>query len=51
MVTPFLLVSICLVSLVITGLLVSACILAGRLDSIHQESIDKNQIINLGDHS
>jgi len=51
MVTPILLVSICLVALFITGLLVSACVLAGRLDSLHQESIEKNQTINLGEHS
>jgi len=38
---PLLLVSSCLVSIFITGLLVSACILAGRLDRLHLDGYEE----------
>ena len=36
-----LLVSSCLVAIIIAGLLVSACILAGRLDRLHCEGYEE----------
>jgi hypothetical protein len=41
MVTPIILITTCLVSIIFTGLLVSACILAGRLDRLHCEGYEE----------
>jgi len=41
MITPIILISTCLVSILIASLLVSACILAGRLDRLHFEGYEE----------